>query len=289
MLNRDNTQAFFFIFPLIALTFLFIFVPLIGNFWLTFFKDITFLPKEFIGLKNYFTLLKDIEFWQSAVFTLLFSFVSVGCELILGLMIALVINVRFKFRGIVRGIVLLPWAIPAAISARTWQLLYQYNYGVLNHLLEKVFGFKVHFLGSFCLAFISLSVADIWRTTPFVAIILLAGLQVIPEDLYKQAQVDGAGIFQRFTKVTLPLLKPIFIVALLFRTIDALRVFDIIYVITAGGPGGSTTSLSLYSYKYFLAGNFGYGASVSFFLFLIALCISLIYLKVSRLKRELEY
>ena len=123
--------------------------------------------------------------------------------------------------------------------------------------------------------------------TPFVVIIILAGLQSIPEDLYKQAKIDGANIFQRFFKITLPSIKGIFIVALLFRTIDAIRVFDIIYILTSGGPAGFTTSTSLYGYKYFLISDFGYGCTISFSLFIIAFTIALIYVKVGKFKELL--
>jgi multiple sugar transport system permease protein len=129
-------------------------------------------------------------------------------------------------------------------------------------------------------------VSDVWKTTPFVAIILLAGLQAIPDELYSQARVDRANFLQRFFKITLPLLKPVLIVALLFRTIDALRIFDLIYVLTGGGPGGATTSFSLYGYKYFLAGDFGYGSSVSVILFIIALGLSVFYVRLGKWNRE---
>jgi multiple sugar transport system permease protein len=277
-------EAIPFILPLILFVSLFMLLPVVGTFWLSLWQDITFLPKRFIGLLNYLRLLGDNQFWQATIFTLFFSFVSVTIELVMGLIIALLINENFRFRSLTRGIVLLPWAIPSIISARAWQLLYHYDYGLFNYILERVFGFQINWLGQRFSAFISLVVADTWRTTPFVAIILLAGLQIIPQDIYKQARVDGAGLWARFSKITLPLLKPLIVVALLFRTIDALRVFDIIYVITAGGPAGSTISISLYGYNYFLAGDFGYGTCVSFVLFIFAFCLSLLYIKIGRFR-----
>jgi len=285
-MNRDSNVIVLFVLPLILLLFLFVFLPVLGTFWISFFKDVTFLPRRFVFLGNYIHLLGDAQFWQALRFTLLFSFVSVTVELVLGLIVALVINEYFKFRGAIRGIVLIPWVIPSIIAARLWQLIYQYDYGILNYIFGKLLGLHVNFLGSAGMAFLSLVIADVWRSTPFVAIILLAGLQVIPKEIYRQAKVDGAGIFQRLLRITLPLIRPVMVVALLFRTIDALRVFDIIYVITGGAPGGATTSVSLYGYRYFLMGDFGYGSCVSFVLFLVAFGISLCYLKLSRFQRE---
>ena len=124
--------------------------------------------------------------------------------------------------------------------------------------------------------------SDTWKTTPFVAIILLAGLSAIPRTLYEQAKVDGANFIQQFFRITIPMLRPVLIVALLFRTIDALRIFDLIYVLTLGGPGGTTNSLSMYGYKYFLSGDFGYGSTVSVILFLIAFGLSVLYIKLGK-------
>jgi multiple sugar transport system permease protein len=145
----------------------------------------------------------------------------------------------------------------------------------------------VNWLGSPPGAFLSLVAADAWKTTPFAAIILLAGISGIPEELYRQARVDGANIVQRFFHITLPLLRPVLLVTLLFRTIDALRIFDVIYVLTGGGPGGATTSLSLYGYEYFLAGDFGYGSAVSVVLFLIAFSLAILYVRLSGYQKEI--
>jgi len=144
----------------------------------------------------------------------------------------------------------------------------------------------VNWLGSPAGAFFALIAADAWKTTPFAAIILLAGLSGIPEELYRQARVDGANLFQRFFRITLPLLRPVLLVTLLFRTIDALRIFDVIYVLTGGGPGGATNSLSLYGYEYFLAGDFGYGSAISVVLFLLAFSLAILYVRLSGYRKE---
>lgn len=283
-MNRETRDALILIFPLCLFVTIFLFLPVLGTSWVSLWRDISFLPRRFVGLLNYLRLFEDSQFWQSTTFTIVFSFTSVALEIVLGMMIALVVNEHLKFRGLVRGIALLPWAIPSVIGARIWQLIYKYDYGVLNYTLQKLFGVSINWLGTATGAFFSLVLADVWRTTPFVAVIFLAGLQTVPEDLYQQAKIDGTNFLQRFFKITLPIIKPIFVVALLFRTIDALRVFDVIYIITGGGPAGSTDSVSLYSYKYFALSDFGYGSAISVSLFVIAFAIALFYMRMSRFK-----
>ena len=285
-MNKEFREIMLFIMPLVVLVLVFLLLPILGTFWLSLWRDVTFLPREFIGINNYIRLIQDNQFWNSVRFTLLFAFLSVTFEMIFGMVAALVIHEKFPGRGLMRGIALLPWAIPSVISARIWQLMYRYDYGLANYALHGLTGTSINWLGSSGGALFSLVFADVWRTTPFVAIILLAGLQAVPEDLYKQGRIDGANLVQRLYKITLPSIKPVLLVALLFRTIDALRVFDIIYVITGGGPGGSTTSISLHSYDYFLLGDFGYGSTVSIALFILAFSISLVYIKLGKFRER---
>jgi len=281
-------NIYVFILPLLLFMLGMIFLPVVGTFWTSLFRDVGFLPRRFLGFANYKKLLSDPYFWQSARFTLLFALVSVALEMVLGTIFALLLNEKLPLRGLFRASILIPWAIPVAISARIWELIYSYNYGLANFLLLKtgICSRPINWLGSSAGAFFSLLLADIWKTTPFVTIILLAGLQAIPEELYEQAKVDGTNFYQRFLKITLPLLKPIFLVAILFRTIDALRLFDLVYVLTHGGPGGATTSLSLYGYKFFLTSDFGYGSAVSVVCFLIAFTLSILYLRMGRFGRS---
>jgi len=272
--------------PLILFVLVFILLPVLGTFYTSLYQDVTFIGKKLIWFENYRQLYSDPHFHQASRFTFLFTAVSVALEMVLGLLFALVLHQSFPLRGLLRAVVLIPWVIPAVISARVWELIYNYNYGFANFLCKalSITNEPVNWLGTSVGAFIALVVSDAWKTTPFVTIILLAGLQTIPEEIYRQAQIDRANLFQRFFRITLPLLKPVFIVALLFRTIDALRVFDLIYVLTHGGPGGSTTSLSLYGYNYFLSGDFGYGSAVSVVLFIIAFLLSVLYIKLSRFR-----
>ncbi|MGA1790304.1 MAG: carbohydrate ABC transporter permease [bacterium] len=260
----------------------FILLPVAGTFITSMFRDVAFLEKEFIGLANYRGLFQERRFLYALRFTLLFTAVTVPVEMLLGTLFAMILNERIPFRGILRACIILPWAIPAAISARTWELIYNYSYGLANFLIIRsgLSNVPLNWLGTEMGAFFSIVIADVWKTTPFVLIIILAGLQAIPDELYKQAQVDGTTFLHRFYLITLPLLKPVLVVALLFRTIDALRVFDIIYVLTNGGPGGATSSLSIYGYKFFLSGDWGYGSAVSVALFLIAFGLSIIYVRL---------
>jgi multiple sugar transport system permease protein len=287
---KELQKSYSFIFPLIVFILLFILIPVLGTIITSAFKDVTFLEKKFIFLQNYKYMLIDPGFWQALRFSVLFILVSVPVEMLLGFIFALVLNDPIPFRSFLRACILIPWAIPAAISARTWELIYNYNYGLANFLCIKLrlSNEPINWLGSDYGAFISLVISDAWKTTPFVAIILLAGLQAIPRELYLQAQIDGTNFLQRFYKITLPLLKPVIIVALLFRTIDGLRIFDLIYVLTNGGPGGSTTSLSLYGYKYFILGDFGYGSAISVALFIIAFALSIMYVKLGRFSEQIK-
>jgi multiple sugar transport system permease protein len=191
--------------------------------------------------------------------------------------VALVLNSAIRGRGVLRAVVLVPWAIPTVVTAKMWEWMYNADFGLFNYLL----GLKVNWLGSTMWAMNAAVFMDVWKTIPFVALLLTAGLQVIPRELYHAARVDGAGPFFMFRKVTLPLLMPIIIVVLLFRTIDAFRVFDAIYVLTGGGPANSTETLSLYAYNVlFQTLQFGYGSAISMVMFLCVGAISVFYVRL---------
>jgi len=288
--NGEASTAWAFTLPLVLLVLVFILLPVAGTLVTSLHRDVSFLPERFIGGRNYLRLLHDPLFWQSLRFTLLFVAVSVALELVIGLVFALVLNEAMPGRGVLRVVVLIPWAVPIAVSGRVWELVYNYDFGVLNALLQAVglADAPVNWLGSSAGAFAALVISDVWKTTPFMTIILLAGLAAIPQDLYRQAMVDGTHFTQRFRHVTLPLLRPIIVVALLFRTIDAVRIFDLIYVLTGGGPGGATTSLSLYAFRYYVSGDFGYGSALSLVVFLLAGLLAASYIRVGRFKEVLE-
>ncbi len=282
--RREIRDAYIFNLPLMLFAAVFILLPVVGTLITSLFRDVTYLPGKFLGLANYKRLLLDVSFWQSARFTLLFVLVSVSIELVLGMLFALTLNEAIPGRGLLRVAVLIPWAIPIAISARIWELIYSYDFGVLNFLVTHVglANSPVNWLGTSTGAFFALVLSDVWKSTPFMAIILMAGLSTIPRDLYQQAMVDGANFIQRFFRITLPLLRPVIVVALLFRTIDAIRIFDLVYVLTGGGPGGSTNSLSLYAFRYYVNGDFGYGSAISVLVFLLASLLAVLYIRFGK-------
>jgi multiple sugar transport system permease protein len=286
----DRRTAYVFILPLAAFIGLFIVIPVVGTFWTSLFRDVTYLEPAFAFLGNYKRLASDANFWQSMRFTLLFVAVCLPLELFLGMVFALILNERLPARGVLRAAVLVPWAIPTIVAARTWELMYNYSYGLANYVLAlfHIAPEPVNWLGTPLSAFGALVIADVWKTTPFVAIILLAGLQTIPEQIYEQARVDGTVFWQRFFKITLPILRPVIAVALIFRTIDTIRILDLIYVVTDGGPGGSTTSLSLYGYKFFNEGDFGYGSAIAVVVFVMAFILSITYLRVGGFRGAVE-
>lgn len=240
-------------------------------------KLLIFNISSFIGFENYQFLLRDDRFWNALKNTLYFTGVSVSLELFLGLCIAILLNRTFRGKGLARAVMLIPWAIPTVVSARMWEWMYNTDFGLLNYLL----GIRINWLGSPFWALNAAIFMDVWKTTPFVAILLIAGLQVIPGEVYQAARVDGAGRWQIFRKITMPLLMPAILIVLLFRTLDAFRVFDAIYVLTGGGPANTTETLSVYAYKVlFQTLQFGYGSTLSIVVFLCVGIMSIVYINL---------
>ena len=234
------------------------------------------IESNFVGLDAYAQLLKDTRFFGSLGNTVWFTFISVFFELILGMALALIMNKAIKGIGGVRTAALIPWAIPTAVSALIWSYMYDGSSGIVAALFAKL-GFiespEMMLLSSGG-AMTAAILADVWKTTPYMALLLLAGLQVIDHGLYESATIDGCNAPQTFYYVTLPLLKPSMMVALVFRTLDAFRVYDLIAVLTGGGPGGTTETLSIYAYKLMIGqSNYGYGSVV---VTAMAICVGLI-------------
>ncbi|HZR47152.1 MAG TPA: sugar ABC transporter permease [Candidatus Manganitrophaceae bacterium] len=256
-------------------------VPIAGVLGLSLQKRMPiFQISEFVGLANYRFLLSDPRFWSALKNTLLFTAASVSLELAIGLGIALLLQ-RGSRLGPVRAVVLIPWVIPTVVTAKMWEWIYHPGFGILNYLL----GTDINWLGDPRWAMPAAIMADVWKTTPFVVILFVAGLQVIPRDLYLAALVDGASGLQIFRSITLPLLKPVILIVLLFRTLDAFRVFDTIYVLTGGGPANTTETLSIYAYKVlFQILEFGYGSALAVATFFAVMIISLVYIRI--LKRR---
>lgn len=240
------------------------------------------IESNFIGFSNYSRYLKSDRMWKALGNTFVFTIASVGFELVLGLLIALLINRVFIGRGLVRASVLIPWAIPTAVGAMMWSFLYDGQTGIVAHYFEQ-FGLISDasvLLSTGAGGMFSVIFADVWKTTPYMALLLLAGLQTISGSLYEAAEVDGANKWQQFWKITLPMLKSSILVALLFRTLDAFRVFDLIFVLTGGGPANSTESISIYAYiTLFSQQNFGAGSVLSVIVFACVALISTLFIK----------
>ena len=249
-------------------------LPVLASVWLSLHRSIlVFHEQRFIGPANFRFLLSDARFWSALGTTAYFTLGAVAAELALGLVVALAMQ---RGSGILRAAVLLPWAIPTAVSARMWAWLFNADFGLLHRLVPGI-----DWLGSPHAALHAAILVDVWKTTPFAALILLAGLQAIPEDVLKAARVDGARPARIFFSITLPLLKPAVLLVLLFRSLDAFRVFDAIYVLTGGGPANATETLSIYAYKTLMrSGDFGYGSTLSVATFACVLLIGLVFLRV---------
>jgi multiple sugar transport system permease protein len=282
MRREDSGNRF--IFPAILLLSLVTIYPICYVFYLSLHRKLLIFDiSKFVGLENYLFLFSDDRFWNALKNTVYFTGISVSLELILGLSIAILLQRSFRLKGFVRALVLIPWAIPTVVSAKMWEWMYNTDFGIVNYVI----GSKINWLGNPFLALNAAVFMDVWKTTPFVAILLIAGLQVIPQELYHAAKVDGAGKWDTFKTVTLPLLKPVILVVLLFRTLDAFRIFDAIYVLTGGGPANATETLSIYAYKVlFQTLQFGYGSALSAVVFLCIGCISILYIKLLSKPRE---
>ncbi|MBI3801137.1 MAG: sugar ABC transporter permease [Deltaproteobacteria bacterium] len=283
---RLTERPFLFVLPALGLMVAVAFYPLASTVWLSFYDELPiFGISRFVGLSHYAELWHDPRFWHSLSNTLYFSALSVTLEVILGLCAALLLQQVFPARGLVRALVLIPWFIPTVVAARLWEWIYNPQLGVLNFLLREsglsADGFN--WLGQPSLALHAAILADVWKTTPFAALLILAGLETIPLDLYRAARVDGAGPGQAFWHITLPLLMPVLGITFLFRTLDAMRVFDIVYVLTGGGPANTTETLSIYAYRLsFQTLQFGYGAAVAVMIFALVLGVSLLSLSALR-------
>lgn len=235
---------------------------------------------RFVGFDNYSEALSSSEFWDSLTTTFVFTGVSVTLELVLGLAMALVMAEAFRGRALLRATVLVPWAILTVVTAVTWRTMFEPGLGFVNSMLSALGlpGGDTVFLGEEPQALGVMILADVWKTAPFMALLLLAGLQGIPQEVYDAAKVDGATAWQRFQRVTLPLLRPAIAVALIFRTLDALRVFDLPYVLTRGQNG--TETLSLFAQQELVANRLiGFGSALSVLMFVTVMGVSFLYIR----------
>jgi trehalose/maltose transport system permease protein len=238
---------------------------------------------QVIGFANYVALFEDPLWWSAVGITLLFAIVSVGLETLFGLAIALTLNAHMPGRGLLRAAVLIPWAIPTVISAKMWGWMLHDLYGVVNAALLKLglIDAPWAWLAEPRLAFAAVVAVDVWKATPFMTLLILAALQVLPKEIYQAAKVDGVPPVRMFLRVTLPLIRPALLVAIIFRGLDAMRIFDVIYVLTGNNP--ATTTMSVYARQQLVDfQDVGYGSAAATSLFLIVALATAIVITVGR-------
>jgi ABC-type sugar transport system permease subunit len=272
--------------PTLIAVFGIVLVPLVDSLSLSFHRRDLARPQfnAYIGLENYERLLEDERFRNSLQQTATFSLSSVVFELVLGIGFAVVLNQRFKGQGLVRGLIILPWALPSIVNAAMWKWIYNADYGALNALVTQLglFGDYQIWLAEPRPAMALLILANVWKETPFSALLVLAALQGIPEELYEAARVDGASIWQQFRHITLRLILPVVMVAGLLQTIWGFQTFELAYIVTGGGPFSTTELISLRIYgQTFRSLRFGYGASMAYLTSLILLIPAVFYIRAA--------
>ncbi len=260
------------------------FWPILSTFFLSFFVAPTGInqARTFVGFGNYLSMLQDPAFWETVKRTLYFTVVSVSLELILGVAIAQLIHSRPFGWKFLRFSLIIPWAVPTIVNGAMWRWIYSADFGALNGILFQL-GLIHHYIPWLTLPDAAMNLvilADLWHTVPFVALILQAALATLPEELNEAAAVDGANAFQRFWKIRLPLLQPAILVALIVRTVEAFRVFDIVYIITGGGPANQTITISYLTYLFsFSYGKQGTGAALSFLISIFTIMMAILYIR----------
>ena len=289
LLERQRRLAWWLVIPAVFVVFLVIGFPLVQVIVYSFMKikldGVT--PPSFVGLDNFLFIFSDPDFWHSVWVTLVFTFFSVTIESVLGLVVALVANSEFKGRTFLRIAILIPWAIPTVVSSQIWRWMFNDIYGVVNIILANLhlIPHKLAWLATPATALPVIIAVDVWKTTPFMSLLLLAGLQLIPGDLYEAASIDGAGAVRKFFSLTLPLVTPTLLVALIFRTLDALRVFDIFYIMV-GGQGNMAT-MAVYNQQQLIQFlDAGVGSATSLVILIFIMIFVVIYTRFSKASFE---
>lgn len=284
-LYERRRSAYIFLAPSIVILLLVAAWPLIRTIWLSF-TDATLSLEDinWVGFANFKGVLQDPNWWRSVYNTVTFAAISVTLETLLGLGIALLLHKAFWGRGLLRAAVMVPWAIPTVVSAKMWSWMFHDLYGVINDILIKFSIIKepIAWLADPILSMGAIIFVDVWKTTPFMTLLLLAGLQSVPLQVYQSAAVDGAGPFRTFWKITLPLIKPALVVAVIFRCLDALRIFDLVYIMTSNSR--DTSTMSVYARENMIDfQDMGYGSAASVLIFAFIALFTVIYVMSSRL------
>lgn len=283
----DRSLAFLLLLPTVILLSVIIVYP-VGRLVYTSFFNLSLtsgLPAEFAGLDNYRLMMDDPVFWETTWNTILITLLTVPGALLVGLALALMANLPFKRQWPVRLSLLIPWALPLSFAGLIFAWFFHSEYGVVNDVLNRLGFDGIIWFNSPNWAFAAICLTIVWKTSSFMALIILAGLQTIPRSLYEAADVDGAGRLRQFFEITLPLLKPSIVVALIFRTITALQTFDIPYMMTGGGPGTSTATLAMYIHQNTVSFlDLGYGSALAVVMFALSMAVTAVYLRMIRTK-----
>jgi trehalose/maltose transport system permease protein len=284
--NPERRTAYYMVLPALLIILVVAFFPILQAVNLSLRQATVAVTGPFVGFENYSEMFQNPDFMVGLTNTLIFTVVSVTLEFFIGLVIALAINRAFRGRGLVRAAVLVPWAFPTVISAVMWRLMFQDQVGIVNYVANAAGLISQPILSDRTLLLIGVILVDVWKTTPFVALLLLAGLQTIPGDVYEAARVDGANVWQRFLSITLPLLYPTILVALLFRTLDAYRVFDLFWALS----NRELESLSTFVYEGVRVSQlqFAQGNAASVFIFVTAFLIALFFIRVLGMQTSTE-
>jgi trehalose/maltose transport system permease protein len=284
--NPERRTAYYMVLPSLLIIVVVAFFPILYGVVLSLTDSTISGFGSFIGLENYSDMFQDTDFLEGLTNTVIFTVVSVALEFFIGMGIALAINRAFRGRGLVRAAVLVPWAFPTVIAAVMWRLMFQNQVGIIQYAADAAGIISEPILSSRTLLLIGAILVDVWKTTPFMALLLLAGLQVIPGEVYEAARVDGANVMQRFFQITLPLLKGAILVAVLFRTLDAYRVYDLFWVM----GNRELASLSTYVYEGVRISQlqFGPGNAAAVFIFVTAFLLAIFFIKVLGMRTSAE-
>ncbi|MBQ7672949.1 MAG: sugar ABC transporter permease [Alphaproteobacteria bacterium] len=245
---------------------------------------------SFVGVDNFIAIARDQDWWKAVLNTFVIAIVSVPLETIFGMVIALILHRNFKGRGWIRAIVLVPWTIPTIVSARMWAWMLNDSYGIINDILIRMSVIKepIPWIASNALSIVSIILVDVWKTTPYMALLLLAGLQSLPQDCFEAAEVDSIPFRTTFKSIILPLMKPTIIVAMIFRTLDAVRIFDLVYILSSGNNENAT--MSVYSRRFLVDyADVGYGSAAATVLLFFVAFLSILYISFNQKKlREMS-
>ncbi len=279
LFSSEVRAGFLLLLPTVVVVLAISLYPVARTLWMSLRNTSPILQQDdYVGLRNYSGLLTDSGFWNAWRHTMIFTGVSTLLETLLGLGFALVLHQAFRGRGFVRAVVLIPWAIPTVVTSRLFGYLFDGQTGLVNYLLTQagLIDHNINFTGDVRTAMATIILADVWKTTPFMMLLLLAALQTVPKELYESASVDGASPWRQFWTMTLPIISPALLIAALIRTLDAFRIFDLPYVLTGGGPANSTEVLSTLAYKTLFSGSqYGLGSGMATLMFVTEALIAI--------------